>query len=66
MQQTIFIKTALLECVNEWYQVYHYQDLIITSPNIINSCRHALSHDDCSIKVYRSFTKNFHKCLILL
>ena len=66
MQQTIFIKTDLLECVNEWYQVYHYQELIITSPNIINSCHHALSHDDCSIRIYRSFTKIFHKCLILL
>ena len=50
MQQTIFIKTVLLECVNEWYQVYYY----------------ALSRDDCSIRVYRSFTTIFHKCLILL
>ena len=50
MPQTIFIKTFLLECVNEWFQVYHY----------------ALSHDDCSIRVYRSFTTIFHKCLILL
>ena len=27
---------------------------------------YALSHDDCSIRVYRSFTTIFHKCLKLL
>ena len=45
-----FIMTALLECINEWYQVCHY----------------ALSYGGCSIKVYRSFITIFHKRLILL
>ena len=28
--------------------------------------QYPLSYDDCSIRVYRSFTTIFHKCLILL
>ena len=44
-----FVKTVLLECINERYQVHHVQ-----------------SYDDCSIRVYRSFTTIFHKCLVLL
>ena len=32
----------------------------------MNKVHCALSYDDCSIRVYRSFTTNFHKCLILL
>ena len=45
-----FIKTVLFECINESIKVYHY----------------ALSYDDSSIRVYRSFITIFHECLILL
>ena len=45
-----FIKTVLLECINESYQVYHY----------------ALLHDGCSIRVYRLFITIFHKCAYLI
>ena len=45
-----FIKTVLLECINEGIKIYHY----------------ALSYGDCTIRVYRLFTTIFHKCLILL
>ena len=45
-----FIKTVLLECINEGIKIYHY----------------ALSYNDCSIRVYRLFTTIFHKCLILI
>ena len=47
MLQSFFIKTVILECINERY---HY----------------AQSYYDCSIRVYRSFSTIFHKCLILL
>ena len=49
-----FIKTVLLESINERYQV----DLSVYH------C--AQSYDDCSIRVYPSFTTIFYKCLILL
>ena len=40
-----FVKTVLLECINERYKVY--------------CC--ALSYNDCSTRVYRLFTTIFHK-----
>ena len=46
----LYIKTVLLECINERYQVYYY----------------ALLYGDCSIRVYRLFITIFHNCLILL
>ena len=42
-----FVKTVLLECIDERYQVHHVQ-----------------SYDDCSIRVYRSFTTIFHKLML--
>ena len=36
-----FIKTVLLECINERYQIYHY----------------TLLFNDCLIRVYQSFIK---------
>ena len=38
-----FMKIVLLECINERHREYYY----------------AQSHDDCSIRVYRSFTTIF-------
>ena len=44
-----FIKTVLLECINEGVKAYHY----------------ALSYNNCSIGVYQSFTTIFHKCIAI-
>ena len=47
-----FIKTVLLECINERYQVDHY--------------RYMLYHMMTVLLEYIDFTTIFHKCLILL
>ena len=48
------IKTVLLEYINEWYRRF------------VNRYAHDQSNINCSIRVYRSFTTIFHKCLTLL